>query len=148
MRACFLISAAVACLGACAPVAAPDSGDLTAQTEEFLGFVAGQEPLFEAGTAWAYSDTGYILLGLVTEEVMGRPHDDVVRRAFLNPLELTQTFPPDRRDLSRLAVGYTMPDNPFGLTVRMADAAGRLIWDPGVEWTSGALADLAIAAAR
>lgn len=42
--------------------------------EEVLGFVAGQELLFEAGTAWAYSDTGYILLGLVIEEVTGRPY--------------------------------------------------------------------------
>lgn len=40
--------------------------------EQILGFVAGREPLFEAGTAWAYSDTGYILLGLVIEDVSER----------------------------------------------------------------------------
>ncbi len=34
--------------------------------EEVLGFIAGREPLFEAGTGWAYSDTGYILLGRAT----------------------------------------------------------------------------------
>ena len=28
-------------------------------------------------------------------------------------------------------------DNPFGLPPRTADGAGRLLWDPGMEWTDG-----------
>ncbi len=43
---------------------------LTTSGEEFnlealLPLIAGQEPLFKAGNGWAYSDTGYVLLGLV-----------------------------------------------------------------------------------
>jgi D-alanyl-D-alanine carboxypeptidase len=105
--------------------------------EDLVGFVIGQEPLFEPGTAWAYSDTGYVLLGLVIEAVTGSRYHDVVRERFLDPLELTATFPSDRRNLPCLAVGYTVPDNPFGLPVRTADALGRLLWDPAVEWTGG-----------
>jgi D-alanyl-D-alanine carboxypeptidase len=108
--------------------------------EEILGFVSGLAPPFEAGTAWGYSDTGYILLGLVIEEATGRSYYDTVRDAFLDPLCLTQTFPSDRRALPGLAVGYTVPGNPFGRPTRTADAAGRLVWDPGVEWTGGGLA--------
>lgn len=39
---------------------------------DLLEFMTEQDALFEAGTAWAYSDTGYILLGLVIEKVTGR----------------------------------------------------------------------------
>lgn len=108
--------------------------------EEILEFVAGEEPLFEAGKGWAYSDTGYILLGLVIEEATGRSYYSTLQEAFLHPLGLTGTFPSDRRDLPGLAVGYTIPGNPFGLPTRTSDAAGRLVWDPGVEWTGGGLA--------
>jgi len=59
MRNCHVIAAAVVCLGAFTPLAASDAGDLTVRIaagkraftpEEVLGFVAGHEPLFKAGT--------------------------------------------------------------------------------------------------
>jgi len=116
------------------------AGGAAFKPEELLDFVVGREALFEAGTNWAYSDTGYILLGLVIEEVTRQPYYDVVRDKFLDNLGLTGTIPSDRPDLPGLAVGYTVPDNPFGLPERTADRNGRLVWDPGVEWTGGGLA--------
>lgn len=116
------------------------AGEPAFTPEELLSFVLGREPLFEAGTAWSYSDTGYILLGLVIEEVTGQPCYSVLQERFLHPLGLTGTIPSDRQDLPDLAVGYTIPDNPFGLPIRTADADGRLVWDPAVEWTGGGLA--------
>jgi D-alanyl-D-alanine carboxypeptidase len=98
------------------------------------------DPLFEAGAAWAYSDTGYILLGLLIEAVAGETWDEVVRVRFLAPLMLSGTLPSDRRDLPGLAVGYVAPDNPFGMPERTADADGRLLWDPAVEGAGGGLA--------
>ena len=115
---------------------------------DLLEFVTEQDALFEAGTAWAYSDTGYILLGLVIEKVTGRPFYAVVREAFVDPLDLTDTIPSDRPDLAGLAVGYTVEDNPFGLPERTADAAGVLVWDPGVEWTGGGFASTSADLAR
>ncbi|MCF3595744.1 beta-lactamase family protein [Rhodobacteraceae bacterium LMO-12] len=108
--------------------------------EEILGFVTDHAPLFEAGTAWTYSDTGYILLGLLIEDVTGRSYYDVVQERFLGPLDLVDTIPSDRRAIPGLAVGYTIPGNPFGLPERTADAGGQLVWDPSVEWTGGGLA--------
>lgn len=108
--------------------------------EDLVEFVTGMEPLFEAGTGWAYSDTGYILLGLVIEQVAGAAYADVVTDRFLTPLGLTGTMPSDTRTLPGLAVGYVAPDNMFGLPTRTADDAGRLLWDPAVEWTGGGLA--------
>ena len=116
------------------------AGERAFTPEELLGFITGREALFEAGTGWAYSDTGYILLGLVIEEAAERSYYDVVQERFLDPLGLTDTVPSDGPDIPGLAVGYTIPGNPFGLPERTADADGRLVWDPGMEWTGGGLA--------
>jgi len=116
--------------------------------ERLMAFVAGREPLFEAGAGWAYSDTGYVLLGLVIEEVTGQAWHEAVRVRFLEPLDLTGTVPSDRRALPGLAVGYVAPDNPFGLPARTADAAGRLLWNPAVESAGGGFASTSADLAR
>jgi len=116
--------------------------------EEVVGFVLDREALFAPGAGWAYSDTGYILLGLVIEQVTGRAYHDEVRERFLAPLGLDDTLPSDGPDIPGLAVGYTVPGTPFGLPERTADAAGRLVWDPGVEWTGGGLASTSADLAR
>jgi len=100
----------------------------------------GREPLFEAGQAWQYSDTGYVLLGLVIEEVTGQGWHDAVRTRLLDPLALNGTVPSDRPDLPGLAVGYVDRDNPFGLPARTADGEGRLLWNPAVESAGGGFA--------
>ncbi|TCO77700.1 serine hydrolase domain-containing protein [Chromatocurvus halotolerans] len=107
--------------------------------EELLSFIATKEALFQAGSGWGYSDTGYILLGLVIEKVTGRPYYISVTERFLAPLGLLETTPSDRPELPGLAVGYTISGNPFGLPPRTADAEGRLLWDPAVEWSGGGL---------
>ncbi|MEE4638785.1 MAG: serine hydrolase domain-containing protein [Wenzhouxiangella sp.] len=111
--------------------------------EDLIGVVTGLEPLFEPGSAWAYSDTGYILLGLVIEQVSGESYNEMVDRYFIKPLGLNDTRPSDRPDLPGLAVGYVAADNLFGLPERTADAAGNLLWNPAIEWTGGGLASTA-----
>lgn len=105
--------------------------------EKLIGYVLDQSPLFEAGHGWMYSDTGYILLGLVIETVTGRRHDDEVKARFLVPLALTLTTPADRRDLPGLVPGYTPENNLFGLPHKTTTQPGLLAWHPGMEWTGG-----------
>jgi D-alanyl-D-alanine carboxypeptidase len=108
-------------------------------SEAAIEFILDTKPLFPAGSAWAYTDTGYLLLGLIIEKVMGRRYYDIVAERFLKPLDLTQTAPSNRRMIPDLAVGYTIEGNPFGLPPRTMDTQGQLLWDPAVEWTGGGL---------
>src|SRR6056297_1574817 len=116
--------------------------------ERLMAFVAGREPLFEAGAGWAYSDTGYVLLGIVIEKVTGRAWHEAVRTRLLDPLGLGRTVPSDRPALPGLAVSYIAPDNPFGLPERTADAEGRLLWNPVVESAGGGFASTSADLAR
>lgn len=116
--------------------------------ERLVEFVLDEPALFPAGQGWAYSDTGYILAGLVIEAVTGRSCFDEVRERFLIPQALSNTSPADRRDLDRLAAGYMRPDNPFRFPVKTLDAHGHLQWHPAVEWTGGGLVSTSLDLAR
>lgn len=104
-----------------------------------VSFVLDSEPLFPAGDGWAYSDTGYILIGLVTEAITGRPYYQELSDRFLGPLDLESTSPSNQRSLSGLAAGYVAADNPFGFPGKTTDQNGVLVWHPGLEWTGGGL---------
>lgn len=47
---------------------------------------------FEAGTKWEYSNTNYILLGLIIEEVDEKPFHESVRKRLLEPNGLEHTY--------------------------------------------------------
>lgn len=68
--------------------------------------VLGTEPLFPAGAGWSYTDTGYLLLGLIIEDETSRPYYDEIQARFLGPLALISTGPSDRKALPGLARGY------------------------------------------
>ncbi len=107
--------------------------------EELVAFVLDKPPLFEAGQGWAYSDTGFILLGMIIESATGHDYYDVIRTRFTGPLGLTRTTPSNRSDLSDLATGYMSEDNPFGFAPETTTSPGVMAWNPGVEWTGGGL---------
>lgn len=49
------------------------------------------QPWFAAGTAWAYSNTNYVLLGMIVERVGDRPFKKQLRDRLLSPLGLDST---------------------------------------------------------
>ena len=108
--------------------------------ETLVSFILDRPPLFAPGEGWAYTDTGYVLLGMVVEEATGRSLYDLILDRFLVPLRLGLTTPADRRILPGLAAGYLPPDNPFGLPRKTTLAPGVMAWDPGVEWAGGGFA--------
>lgn len=66
------------------------------------------EPLdFEPGTAFAYSNSGYALLGLLIERLTDRPYGGHLREALLAPVGLEQTsYCDDRLVVPQRASGY------------------------------------------
>jgi len=105
--------------------------------KRLVEFILDQPALFPAGQGWAYSDTGYILLGMVIEEVTGNSWYEEVRKRFLDPQGLADTEAADRRALAGLAAGYMQPGNPFGLPAKTLDDNNHLYWHPAVEGAGG-----------
>ena len=97
------------------------------------------EVQFPAGEGWMYSDANYILTGLFIEDICGCVLQDEIQNRFINPLALGSTLPSPRTS-PRYAAGYEMeegvlPGAPLKLTV-----AGRLYYDPALEWMGGGIA--------
>lgn len=70
----------------------------------------GTDPLFlsDPGTKWAYSNTAYVLLGFVIEQVTGQPYADIFKRRLFEPAGLTDTAVDDAAEIvSHRASGYT-----------------------------------------
>lgn len=108
--------------------------------EELVALVLDLEPLFPPGRGFSYSDTGYLLAGLVVEDVAGERWTDLVARRFLRPLGLSEIIPSDRPRLPLLATGITSAENDFGLPSRTVDPTGRLVWNPAIEGAGGGFA--------
>ena len=108
--------------------------------EELVAFIFGQPAPFAPGEGWEYSDTNYIVLGMILEKVCGSRVYEEVERRFLRPLALTRTVPSDRRRIPGLAQGYAGPGNPFGGADAMILPDGRFAINPQFEWTGGGMA--------
>ncbi len=107
--------------------------------EDLIAFILDQPALFPPGEGWAYSDTGYLLAGLIIEEVTGQSYYDEVKQRFLEPLQLALTTPANRVELPNLATGYLPTENKLGLPPETTIQPGVMAWHPGIEWTGGGL---------
>ena len=59
------------------------------QPYEVIGSVPG--PWFAPGASWAYSNTNYVLLGMIIERVSGQPFATLLHQRLLDPLGLSGT---------------------------------------------------------
>jgi D-alanyl-D-alanine carboxypeptidase len=107
--------------------------------EERLAYLFGMEPPFAAGEGWDYSDTNFILVAMVIEQVTGGSAYGEIRRRLLEPLGLDETVPSDRPSVPGLVNGYTGPDNQFG-TFDATVHDGALAFNPQFEWGGGGFA--------
>ncbi|UCM89682.1 serine hydrolase domain-containing protein [Streptomyces marincola] len=94
--------------------------------EEIVAAAMRHEPAFEPGARWGYSNTGYVLLGMVIERATGRPWHAEVRDRVLEPLRMWDTYWPGRSPSLPLphARGYTRfaPGEDLVDTTRLIDA--------------------------
>ncbi len=60
--------------------------------EGCLGLVLDAPADFKPGEDWAYSNTNYLLLGMIMDRALGHPHFDFIQSAILDRLELHDTY--------------------------------------------------------
>lgn len=111
----------------------------TLTPEELVRVALAHKPDFEPGTSWNYSNTNYVLAGLVIEKATGRPYGEEVRRRIIDPLRLTATSVPGTRvspprphsrAYSKLAQTADGPTHDVTrLNPSMAFSAGEMISD-------------------
>ncbi len=108
-----------------------------------IGYILDEAPLFAPGQGYSYTDTGYLLLGLVIERATGRDYYALLTERILTPLALTDVRPANTRAIDGLAAGYSEPT----LLTRLGRVSGKLLDDEGhlaihplIEWTGGGLA--------
>lgn len=107
--------------------------------EELVAYILDSPPPFAAGKGWQYSDTNYIVLGMIIERVTKSTYYQELKKRILEPLGLRHTVPSDSRTIPGLAQGYAGPNNPFGGTDAMI-AGGKFAINPQFEWCGGGIA--------
>jgi CubicO group peptidase (beta-lactamase class C family) len=62
---------------------------LTDQRRAALRALLSSPPLARPGTVYAYSNAGYVLAGLMAEEVSGQPWEELMQERLFNPLRMS-----------------------------------------------------------
>ncbi|GLV65982.1 D-alanyl-D-alanine carboxypeptidase [Bacillus mycoides] len=81
--------------------------------EELVKMGISLPPDFAPGKGWSYSNTGYVLLGLLIEKVTGNSYAEVIENRIIEPLELSNTFLPGNSSVipgTKHARGYVQLD--------------------------------------
>ncbi|MFJ8791481.1 serine hydrolase domain-containing protein [Streptomyces sp. NPDC102462] len=69
----------------------------TLTPRELVAIAMRHRPDFAPGTSWTYSNTNYVLAGMVIERVTGRSYAEEIGRRIIRPLRLTGTSVPGTR---------------------------------------------------
>jgi len=64
------------------------------EPRELLDIALAQKAVFAPGTSWRYSNTNYILLGLITQKVTGRPIGEEITQRVIKRADLRHTYWP------------------------------------------------------
>ena len=111
--------------------------------QELVAVGTAHPPLFPPGQGLAYSNTGYILIGLVLENATGQPVQDLVWQRVILPLRLQDTFfATSARFRGAYAHGYFPP------SLTGDGYLDTSSWHPSLAWTAGALVSTAPDLAR
>jgi CubicO group peptidase (beta-lactamase class C family) len=95
---------------------------------------------FAPGTQWDYSNSGYVMLGLIVAKVSGKPFGEFLRERIFAPLKMDQTiaYQKGKNTVQNRAFGHGMVNGVWRLTDQSPTSA--TLGDGGVY---SSLADLA-----
>ncbi|AFZ33404.1 Serine-type D-Ala-D-Ala carboxypeptidase (plasmid) [Gloeocapsa sp. PCC 7428] len=104
------------------------------QPEALVEFIANQPLSFSPGTSWQYSNTNYILLGMIVENITNNSLATEIRTRILEPLQLDNTFVADTEAVpGGFVSGYWdinvdgNLDNTDFISPSIVDAAGAMV---------------------
>jgi len=80
---------------------------------------------FAPGTKWAYSNSGYVLLGMIVAKVSGKSYGDFLRERIFAPLKMTDTvvFQKGKNVVPNRAYGHSKDANGFKETDQSSTSA-------------------------
>lgn len=105
-----------------------------------LLYAYDQPAYFEPGTDWYYSNTNYILAGLILDNALGYHHSQAIRSRILGPLQMIFTFYEHHEDITGDIVhGYADYDRD-GILDDITFDQGYGLADSGLVSTVGDLA--------
>jgi D-alanyl-D-alanine carboxypeptidase len=106
------------------------------EPRDLLDLALARPADFEPGTRWAYSNTNYVLAGLLIERVTGRPVAEQVTERVIDRAGLRDTYWPavgDRSIRGAHPHGYALADNAADRVVDVTEL------DPSWGWAAGQL---------
>ncbi|AXK18935.1 beta-lactamase family protein [Bacillus cereus group sp. N11] len=66
----------------------------TYTAEEIVKIGLALPPDFSPGKGWSYSNTGYVILGMLIEKITGNSYAEEIEKRIIEPLDLSNTFLP------------------------------------------------------
>jgi len=130
----------------------PDSFD---SPEKILSYVEELPLVFEPGTDCDYSNTNFVLAGMIIEQVTGNPVEEELEERFIKPLGLKSTFlDVSGEETEKLAHGYMdlpimasmlgLPPTVMAMVPEEIILEGHImdtthVFPPGMSWAAGAL---------
>lgn len=102
-------------------------------TQQLLDYAKELPPAGAPGEVWQYSNTNYVLLGMVIEDVLGQPLEEVYEERIFEPLGMDDSvFPASSAAIAEPhLVGITAQNQPAGQTVDATD------WNPSFTKAAG-----------
>ena len=101
-----------------------------------VGWAMKQKPYFAPGKGYQYSNTNYLLLGMIIESITKDRVGNQIRKRLLEPFKLTQTFFPETQEMPNpWARGYELDkegnwkDVSNTIPVQLMGTAGEMISD-------------------
>ena len=102
---------------------------------ELIGYVLNKKPLFPAGQGYTYTDTNYILAGMIIEKISGKTLYALTDELILKPYKLQRTIPSNALVLPEVSNGY--------VDGKPVIVNGRFTINPQWEWAGGGFASTA-----
>ncbi len=93
-------------------------------TADYLPLIANEPLRFEPGSRWSYSNSGYVILGLVIEKLSGESYFDYVRNRIFEVAGMNDTGYYELNEVvPNRAVGYLRDaaEDPFGIYPRRSN---------------------------